>query len=59
VINPYNISLRRESFLNFINENIGGQLEGDLFFISSESTVPTVGLCSFYSDDLGLIFFFK
>ena len=38
---------------------MGGQLEGDLFFISSEPNSKAVGLCSFYRDDLGLRFYFK
>jgi len=59
MIEPYDISLKRTSFLNFINENMGGQLEGDLFFISSEPNSKAVGLCSFYRDDLGLRFYFK
>ena len=59
MIQPYDISLKRTSFLDFINKNMGGQLEGDLFFVSSEPNAQAIGLCSFYRDDLSVGFYFK
>jgi len=59
MIEPYDISLKKTSFLNFINENMGGQLEDDLFFTSNEPNAKAIGLCSFYRDDLSLRFYFK
>jgi hypothetical protein len=59
MIEPYDISSTGSSFSNFINEKMGGRLEGDFFFMSSEATLHAIGLCSFYRDDLGLRFYFK
>lgn len=59
MIQPYDISLKGTNFLDFANEKMGGKLEGDFFFISSDTILPTVGLCNFYRDDLGLKFYFK
>lgn len=59
MIQPYDISLKENNFVDFINQNMGGRLEGDLFFISSEVPLLLIGLCSFYHDHSGFKFYFK